>query len=57
MEAKINYGCFKKGNFYPIVSEGLDWYLMKVGGKAIYAFKWVFTGQDKKVDWLESEDG
>jgi len=42
IEALLNYGPCKKGADYRVLKEGRDWYLVAVGGKAIYVFKWVF---------------
>lgn len=42
IEAVISYGPFKRGHDYKVIDEGYDWYLIAVGGSAIYAFKWIF---------------
>lgn len=42
IEARCNYGPLRKGRDYEVLETGRDWYLIKVRGKAIYVFKWVF---------------
>lgn len=42
LTATVNYGLIQKGQDYLMLSEGYDWYLLKIQGKAFYAFKWVF---------------
>ena len=41
-EAQHNYGPFRAGQDYKIIKEGFDWYLIAIGGKAVYSPKWVF---------------
>ena len=47
LTAHVNYGLIKKGQDYSVLSEGYDWYLMRVQGKAIYVNKWVFEDDNK----------
>ena len=42
VEALCNYGPLQRGKDYHVISEGVDYYLVRVQGKALYAFKWVF---------------
>jgi hypothetical protein len=40
--AAVNYGLVQRGHDYVLIDEGLDWYRIKVKGKSIAVFKWVF---------------
>jgi len=40
--ANINYGLVQVGQEYSVLEEGSDWYLIKIGGRAMYVFRWVF---------------
>ena len=42
LESRTNYGPCKKGQDYRVLNDGFDWYLISVGGKAVYVPKWVF---------------
>lgn len=46
MYACHNYGLIQKSHDYTILSEGLDWYLVRIRGKVIYTPKWVFEDED-----------
>ena len=46
MIATINYRLFQKDKDYVVIDEGIDWYLVKVQGKAVYTYKWLFD------EWL-----
>jgi hypothetical protein len=34
-----NYHTLKVGIEYPVIQEGIDWYLVRSRGKAVYVFK------------------
>jgi hypothetical protein len=40
--AQLDYGLVQRGHEYPIISEGTDWYRIRIKGKTVYVFKWVF---------------
>ena len=42
MKARINYGNVHVGQFYTLITEGVDFFLVRVRGKLLYAPKWVF---------------
>ena len=40
--AYVDYGLIQKDHDYPIVSEGYDWYKIRVKGRTVCVFKWIF---------------
>jgi hypothetical protein len=40
--ATVNYGLIKYGHDYFVVHEGYDFYVVRVKGKTMNVFKWVF---------------
>lgn len=50
VRAYHDYGIFRRRSdiLYPVIDEGYDWLLVKVLGKAVYVFKWVFEDDEKR---------
>lgn len=40
--ATVNYGLVQRGQDYVLLNEGYDWYQIRVKGKALTLFKWIF---------------
>jgi len=45
--AHVNYGLIQQGQEYIVLREGYDWYEVRVKGKAICAYKWIFENEQR----------
>ena len=59
---KKYFGPATVGRSYTVVNEGLDWFLLKMGGKPVYIDKsscelWYEEDSDEDKDYFGPEDG